>query len=294
MNRVGFVGLGVMGGPMAGHLLNAPSLKTHRLEGVTVWNRTAAKADPLREQGAHVADTLADLASECSVIMLCVNRTEDVNECLDAMLPTAQPGTLFVDHSTISPPGAEAIHARLATAGHRFLDAPITGGSMGAQKGTLTIFCGGQADDYQRALPYLQAYAKRPEHVGGPGAGQMMKMANQIAVGGALLALCEALAFADRAGLDVGQTRELLAGGAAGSWAFDNYGPKIVSGDWSPGFSIKNQRKDFAYCFEAADRVHAALPGTEIVDKLLAELDDAGHGEWTTAALFEVLRRGTA
>lgn len=295
MNRVGFVGLGVMGAPMAGHLLTASSLKTRRLEGLeglTVWNRTPAKAEPLRDQGATVAESLADLARECSVIMLCVNRTEDVAGCLDAMLPTANPDTLFVDHSTISPPGAVELHTKLEQAGHAFLDAPITGGSMGAQKGTLTIFCGGSQASFERALPYLQAYAKRPERVGGPGAGQMMKMANQIAVGGALLALCEALAFADRAGLDIAQTRELLAGGAAGSWAFDNYGPKIVAQDWSPGFSIKNQRKDFGYCFEAAERVQAALPGTEIVDQLLAELDDAGHGEWTTAALFEVLRRG--
>lgn len=284
MSRVGFVGLGVMGAPMAGHLVS------HGFDAV-VWNRTPGKADPLQEKGGHVAADLAEVGRECDVIMLCVNRTEDVAECITAMTPHAKPGTMFVDHSTISPAGAREIHSNLAAHGFWLLDAPITGGSMGAQKGTLTIFCGGRRTDYDRALPFLQAYAKRPEYVGEAGAGQMMKMANQIAVGGALMALCEALAFADKAGLNLAQTRELLAGGAAGSWAFENYGPKIIARDWSPGFSVKNQRKDFGYCFEAAHAVGAVLPGTEVVDELLAELDAEGHGEWTTAALFDVLRR---
>lgn len=272
---------------MAGHLV------THGFD-VVVWNRTPEKTAPLREAGAHVAADLAEVGRECEVIMLCVNRTEDVADCIAAMTPHARPGTLFVDHSTISPAGARQIHTDLLSQGFGFLDAPITGGSMGAQKGTLTIFCGGRHSDFETALPYLQAYAKRPEYVGEAGAGQMMKMANQIAVGGALMALCEALAFADKAGLDLAQTRELLAGGAAGSWAFDNYGPKILARDWSPGFSVKNQRKDFGYCFEAAETVGAVLPGIEVVDQLLAELDAEGHGEWTTAALFEVLRRKSA
>lgn len=273
-----------MGGPMAGHLVSNGF-------STVVWNRSPEKSAPLKAVGAHVAADLPELARECDVIMLCVNRTEDVAECLEAMLPHAKPGTLFVDHSTISPEGAKEIHQRVAEAGFAFVDAPITGGSMGAQKGQLTIFCGGNAPDVERAMPYLQAYAKRAEYVGEAGAGQMMKMANQIAVGGALMALCEALAFADKAGLDLTQTRDLLSGGAAGSWAFDNYGPKILARDWSPGFSVKNQRKDFGYCFEAADAVDCVLPGTEVVDRLLAELEDEGHGEWTTAALFEVLRR---
>lgn len=287
MNRVGFVGLGVMGGPMAGHLVSKGF-------NTVVWNRSPEKAAPLQAAGASVASSLAELAAACEVIMLCVNRTEDVVQCLEAMLPHAKPGTLFVDHSTISPEGAKEIHRRVAEAGCAFVDAPITGGSMGAQKGQLTIFCGGNPSDVERAMPYLQAYAKRAEYVGEAGAGQMMKMANQIAVGGALMALCEAMAFADKAGLELTQTRDLLAGGAAGSWAFDNYGPKILARDWSPGFSVKNQRKDFGYCFEAADAVDCVLPGTEVVDRLLAELEDEGHGEWTTAALFEVLRRKAA
>lgn len=269
---------------MAGHLLAAGA-------DVVVWNRTSAKAEPLRERGATVAETLADLAPRCEVVFLCVNRSEDVRECLDQLSATAKPGTLFVDHSTIAPPDASAIQAEMATRGFRFVDAPITGGSVGAQKGQLTIFMGGEDADVAEALALVKPYAKRAERVGGPGAGQMAKMANQIAVGGALLALCETLSFAKKAGLDLHQIHSLVGGGAGGSWAFENYGPKILNTDWSPGFSIKNQRKDFGYCDAAARAIDAAIPGTHLVDALLKRLEDAGHGEWTTAALYEELVR---
>lgn len=271
-----------MGGPMAGHLVKAGV-------DVVVWNRSPGKSKPLADAGASVASNLAELGRQCSLVFLCVNRTEDVQACLSELTSEAGPGTLFVDHSTISPAGAKQIHQELAGRGFRFVDAPITGGSMGAQKGQLTIFCGGEATDIDEAGKAMSAYAKRFERVGGAGAGQMMKMANQIAVGGALLALCESLAFASRAGLDVAQTRELLSGGAAGSWAFENYGPKILAKDWSPGFSIKNQRKDFAYCLEAAEELGIPIPGTELVDELLSVLQEDGRGEETTAALFDLM-----
>lgn len=274
MGKAGFAGLGVMGLPMAGHLAKSG-------REVMVWNRTPGKAGLV--EGAIPAESPAQLAAECEVVFLCVSRTEDVRECLAAMAPHSAPGTLFVDHSTISPEAAKEIHAELAGLGRRFLDAPITGGSMGAIKGQLTIFCGGEKADFEDALPFMQAYAKRAELAGPAGSGQMMKMANQIAVGGALIGLCESLAFAAKAGLDLRQTRELLAGGAAGSWAFENYGPKILAEDWSPGFSIANQRKDFGYCREAAAALGARIPMTELCDALLAETEDP---EWTTAALF--------
>lgn len=279
--KLGFVGLGTMGGPMAGHLVRGG-------HEVTVWNRTPSKAEPLKEQGAKVAGSLEGLALACDTAFLCVNRSEDVKECLDQLTSTAKPGTLFVDHSTISPKAAKEFHEELRGKGFRFVDAPITGGSMGAQKGQLTIFCGGEAKDIDEACDAMQCYAKRAERVGGPGAGQMMKMVNQIAVGGALLALCESLSFAKKAGLDVAQTRELVGGGAAGSWAFENYGPKILAEDWSPGFSVKNQRKDFGYCRQAAAEIDAAIPGTDLVDRLLAEV---ANEEWTTAALYDVMVR---
>jgi 3-hydroxyisobutyrate dehydrogenase len=284
LRAVGFVGLGTMGGPMAEHLLKAE-------RPVTVWNRTASKMAPLLEKGCQGAASLADLASECETIFICVNRTEDVQTCLDEMLPTAAPNTLFVDHSTISPSGAQAINQDLQSKGFRFVDAPVTGGSLGAQRGQLTVFCGGEAADVEGARPLMDCYSKRVERVGGPGTGQMAKMANQIAVGGALLALCESLSFAKKAGLDIAQIRELVGGGAGGSWAFENYGPKILNSDWSPGFSVKNQRKDFSYCLEAADGIDAALPGTQLADQLLSLLEEEGHGEWTTAALYEIMLR---
>jgi len=264
---------------MAGHLIR----NGHE---VTVWNRTPAKAEPLRAQGAKVAETLEELGADCDVLFLCVNRSEDVEECLDRLTKNAKPGTLFVDHSTIAPSAAQRFHDDLAKSGFRFVDAPITGGSMGAQKGQLTIFCGGLEPDIDEAMTYLESYAKRAEQVGGPGAGQMMKMANQIAVGGALLALCECLSFAKKAGLDLALAKDMIGGGAAGSWCFENYGPKILARDWSPGFSVKNQRKDFGYCRDAAKQIDAAIPGTGLVDELLSRVPDE---EWTTAALYDVM-----
>lgn len=282
MKQIGFVGLGVMGGPMAGHVL-------HSGTPLTVWNRTKSKTEALAAEGAQVAENLQDLGARCEIVMLCVNRTEDVQECLAALTERARPGTLFIDHSTIAPAAAKHIHAELKDRGLHFVDAPITGGSMGAQKGRLTVFCGGDEADVAEALPAIKPYSMRAERVGGPGCGQLMKAVNQIAVGGALLGLCESLAFAEKSGLDLAQTKELVGGGAAGSWAFDNYGPKILNHDWSPGFSIKNQLKDFAYCIEAAEGIGAALPGTKIVQSLLGALLHEGHGEWTTAALYERL-----
>ena len=279
--RLGFVGLGVMGGPMAGHLVKAG-------RSVTVWNRTPEKAEPLSAQGALVAPDLATLATSCDLIFLCVRGSEDVAECLEAMRG-AHPGTLFVDHSTIAPPAAEALHAELRDRGHRFVDAPVTGGSAGAQNGQLTIFLGGEEQDCEEARAAMEPYTKRAERVGPGGAGQLAKMANQIAVGGALLALCETLSFAKKAGLDIAQIRSLVGGGSGGSWAFENYGKMILAEDWRPGFSVDNQRKDFAYCRVAAQEIDAAIPLTEVVDRLLAPLQEAGRGGDTTAALYEIL-----
>lgn len=282
MKQIGFVGLGVMGKPMAMHLRNAGW-------PVMVWNRTPGKTDALLQCGARVAATLKDLGSVCDVIISCVGGTDDVKGCLAELTQTAKPGTLFIDHSTIAPEGAKQIHEGLTTKGFRFIDAPITGGSMGAQKGQLTIFCGGSSEDIDEALEILKAYAKRAERVGGPGDGQLMKAVNQIAVGGALIGLCESLAFAKKAGLDVNQAKDIVGSGAAGSWAFDNYGPKVLAEDWSPGFSVKNQLKDFRYCLETAKEIGAAIPGTDVVKKYLQMLEDEGHGEWTTAALYAKL-----
>ncbi len=269
---------------MAGHLVAAG-------RDVTVWNRTVAKTHPLAAKGAMVASTLAELASLCSVVFICVNRSEDVEAVIHACLASAKPNTLFVDHSTIAPAAATSLESDLRGRRFGFVDAPITGGSMGAQKGQLTVFCGGSPENVDRAIPFIDAYAKRAERVGGPGAGQMMKLANQIAVAGALLGLCETMGFVKKSGLDMAQAMDMIGGGAGGSWAFANYGPKVLDRDWSPGFSVKNQRKDFGYCKAAAREIHAAIPGTDLVDSLLARLDAEGHSEWATAALYDVMVR---
>lgn len=282
---VGFVGLGTMGSPMAGHLATTGT-------PTWVWNRTPGKGAHAVSCGARVAADLHELASACPIVCLCLGRTEDVAEVVQVLLGSMPAGGLLIDHSTIAPSGARKIHEQCAEKRIGFVDAPITGGSMGAQYGTLTIFCGGAESDFARAEPILRAYGKRIAYVGGPGQGQMMKMANQIAVGGALLGLCESLAFAKRAGLDLATTRDLLSTGAAGSWAFENYGPKVISGDHSPGFSIKNQRKDFGYCLESAADAGMGLPATELADRLLAALTAAGREEEATTALFDVLCQG--
>jgi 3-hydroxyisobutyrate dehydrogenase-like beta-hydroxyacid dehydrogenase len=286
--RIGWIGLGTMGGPMAGHILRS---------GVSlmVWNRTVEKSAPLRDLGAQVAAHPHELAEHCDTVLLCINRTEDVEAQTDAMGDALRPGMLIVDHSTISPVGARNIATSLAERGVDFVDAPVTGGSMGARNGTLTVFLGGSESACERAQPIIQPYSARAERVGPSGAGQLMKVANQIAVGGALLALCESFAFAQKAGLDLAQVRALVGSGAGGSWAIEHYGKKILAEDWSPGFSIKNQRKDFSYCAEAAASVNASLPGTRLVDALLAAQEADGLGESTTARLFEyLLARGYA
>lgn len=273
-----------MGLPMAGHLLDAGN-------SLLVWNRTPAKAEPLEAKGAKVSASLEELGSECEVVCICVPKTEDVRQCIEGLSASARPDTLFIDHSTILPAAARAIHDDLAEKGFRFVDAPITGGSMGAQSGQLTIFCGGNEDEVSKAIQCVKPYTKRAERVGGPGMGQMMKMVNQIAVVGALLALCEGLAFAQKSGLDLQQTKDLVGSGAAGSWAFDNYGPKILAKDWSPGFTIDNQLKDLDYCLETATEIGANIPGAAMVAEFLEEMREQGSGGKTTVALFELFAR---
>ncbi len=279
---IGFVGLGVMGAAMAGHLAD----KGYRL---TVWNRTPAKAEPLRGR-AEIAERLEDLAHAARVIFVCASRTEDVVELVERIALTAQKDTLFVDHSTIAPQAARELASSLEERGLHLLDAPVTGGSIGAQNGTLTAFCGGREEDFDRALLYLEAYTRTARLVGGAGSGQMMKMANQVAVCLTLLSMAECLSFAEKAGLDLQACIELIGSGAGGSWSLQNYGPKAIAGDHTPGFSVANQQKDLAYALEAAREVKASLPGTALVHQLLAALENAGEGERATTALFELLR----
>jgi 3-hydroxyisobutyrate dehydrogenase-like beta-hydroxyacid dehydrogenase len=282
MPQVGFIGLGVIGSRMAGHVLD-------RGHAVTVWNRTAEKAIALKERGATTASTLADLAPACSPIIVCVSRSEDVEEVIEQAVPHAKPNTLFVDHSTIAPNAARTIANSLEERGHRFLDAPVTGGERGAIDGTLTVFCGGREEDLHIAEPVMGAYARIVRLVGPHGAGQTMKMANQISVALSVLALSECLVFCTKSGLDLAESLELIGSGAGGSWSMTNYGPKVLARDWSPGFSVALQQKDLAYALEAARTAGACLPGTALVHQLFAALESSGRGEDATPALFEVI-----
>lgn len=284
MPQIGFVGLGVMGSRMAGHLLD----KGH---SVIVWNRTASKANSLKPKGATVARSLDELAAGCGTIFLCVSRTEDVEELIEKMATSAKPNTLFIDHSTIEPSAAKEIASRLASVGQRFMDAPVTGGEKGAIEGTLTIFCGGDEQDFEFARPIMEAYGRTVRLVGGHGSGQMMKMANQISVALCVLAMAECLVLAEKAGLDLAESIELIGGGAGGSWSLTHYGPKVLARDWSPGFAVELQQKDLGYALAAARKIGVSLPGTALTHQLFAALENAGRGGDATPALFEVIER---
>jgi len=281
--NIGFVGLGVMGSRMAGHLLA-------KCRSLTVYNRTAEKALPLKEEGAYVATSLQELAENCDIVFLCVSRMEDVQEVIDAMHPHAKKGTLFVDHSTIEPSAAKHIHHRLSERGLRFMDCPLTGGEKGAIEGTLTIFCGGDESDFSFAKPYMEAYGKLIRLVGPVGSGQLMKMANQIAVSLTVLSMAECLVFCEKSGLELNAAIELIGSGAGSSWSLLNYGPKVVAKDFSPGFSVNLQQKDLVYALRAAREIGVSLPGTALVHQLFAALENAGRGEDATPALYDVVK----
>lgn len=284
MVQLGFAGLGVMGARMAGHLLRAG----HRLR---VWNRTPAKADGLIESGALWCDSPESLAESSDIVFLCVSRSEDVSELVGRMAQASRGGTVFIDHSTIEPHVAESLHGDIRARQLAFLDCPVTGGEKGAIDGTLTIFCGGEKEHFDTALPFLECYGKKVRHVGPPGSGQKMKMANQIAVAISVLAMSEALVYAQKAGLSVADTVDLVGSGAGGSWSFANYGPKVLSRDWTPGFAVSLQQKDLSYALASARDSGACLPGAALTHQLFAALEASGRGGDATPALFEILEQ---
>src|SRR3972149_5080805 len=247
--QVGFIGLGIMGRGMARNLLKA-GFK------VCVWNRTASKMDELAAEGATKAASPADLAAQSDVVITCVSDTPDVEAVIlgdRGVIHGLRPGALVIDMSTISPHATREIARKLAGKGAHMLDAPVSGGSEGAAKGTLTIMVGGEAGQVARAMPVLQAMGKTITHVGGHGDGQMVKLVNQILVVGNCLAMCEALLFAQAGGLDLRKAFEAVAPGAAGSWMLSQRGPQILNRDWRPGFTIDLQQKDVRLVLAAAD-----------------------------------------
>jgi len=287
VERIGFIGLGIMGRGMTRNLLKAG-------QDVTVWNRTAARMDEFAAAGAKTAPSPADLAARCDVILVCVSDTPDVEQVLfgeNGVGAGVKPGALVVDHSTISPQKTVEMAKRLNAQGAAYLDAPVSGGSEGAAKGTLSIMIGGAAADVERALPVLQAYGKTITHVGGQGAGQMAKLVNQILVVVNQLAASEALLFAQSGGLDLAKTLEAVKSGAAGSWMLANRGPQMIVRDFRPGFTIDLQQKDLRLALEAADEMGVPLIATSLVFQLYRTLQAQGLGGEGNHGLVKALEK---
>lgn len=281
----GFIGLGIMGRGMAANLLKAGF-------ELFVWNRTAQKMDELVAAGARAANSPADLAARCDVIIICVSDTPDVEAVVlgeDGVMHGVGEGKLVIDMSTISPQATRRIADRLDKKKAHMLDAPVSGGSEGAANGTLSIMVGGEADQVQRALPFFKAMGKAISHIGGHGDGQSAKIVNQILVVGNALAMCEALLFGQAAGLDLDKTLAAVTQGAAGSWMLSNRGPQILKRDWRPGFTIDLQQKDLRLALSAADEQGIPLLGTSMVFALYRTLQAQGLGKEGNHALVKAL-----
>lgn len=286
---VGFIGMGIMGRGMALNLRRAGF-------ALVVWNRTAGRTADVEAAGATVATSPAQVAAQCDVIITCVSDTADVEAVLlgtEGAVHGLRRGALIVDMSTISPQATRAIGAQLAAHGASLLDAPVSGGSEGAAKGTLSIMVGGAAADVERARPMFAAMGKTITHVGALGCGQMVKLVNQILVVGTALAMSEALLFAAAGGLDLDKTLAAVSGGAAGSWMLSNRGPQILKRDWRPGFSIDLQQKDVRLVLQAADELGVPLPATHMVAQFYRVLQLQGLGHEGNHALIKALERLT-
>jgi 3-hydroxyisobutyrate dehydrogenase len=267
---VGYVGLGIMGMGMARNLLKAGF-------PLSVWNRTASKAEALAAEGATARATPAEVAANSDIIVICVSDTPDVETVLlgdNGIIHGVKPGSLVIDCSTISPQATQAMAEKLAAKGVQMLDAPVSGGSEGAAKGTLSIMVGGAAEDFERAMPVFKAMGKTITHVGGTGAGQTVKLVNQVLVVGNCLAMCEALLLAQAGGVDLKKTYDAISQGAAGSWMFTNRAPQIINRDWRPGFMVSLQQKDLRLVLEAADQLGVPLPGTSLIFNLYRTIEN--------------------
>lgn len=283
--KIGFIGLGIMGGGMVRNLLKAG-------HHVTVWNRTKSRMDPLMAAGAHIAASPADVAAHASIVFTCVSDTADVEEVIlreNGAIYGLEANDLVIDHSTISPERTRYIAGCLQQKGVHMLDAPISGGSEGAANGTLSIMVGGDAAQFERALPFLQAMGKTITHVGPNGAGQTVKLVNQILVVVTMLGVGEALLFAQAGGLDLEKTLQAVSGGAAGSWMLSNRGPQVVQRDWRPGFTIDLQQKDLRLVLDAADEMGVPALGTSLVFNLYRTLIQKGLGSEGNHALVKAL-----
>ena len=283
ITRVAFIGLGVMGFPMAGHLQRA-GLQ------VAVFNRTAARArDWEREFGGRVAASPAAAAAGAELVLSCVGRDADVREIAlgpDGALAAMVPGALLVDHTTASAELARELDARCRERGLGFLDAPVSGGEQGALNGRLTVMCGGDAEVFARAEPVLAHYARAVRLLGPAGSGQLCKMVNQICIAGVVQGLAEGIHFALRAGLDAEAVIEVISQGAAQSWQMENRHATMIRGEYHHGFAVDWMRKDLEILLSEARHNGARLPLAALVDQVYADIQAAGGGRWDTSSLL--------
>ena len=283
--KIGYAGMGIMGRGMAANLVGAG-------QDVTVWNRTISRTEELAAMGASVAASPAALAAACDVIMICVSDTPDVEAVTlgeEGLIHGLGPGKLIVDHSSISASGTQLLAAAVEAVGAEWMDAPVSGGSEGAANGTLAIMVGGTAENLARVHPLLETYGTTITHVGDVGAGQMVKLVNQVLVVVNALAVSEALLLATAGGLDLNTTIAAVSGGAAGSWMLANRGPQVAVRDWTPGFTIDLQQKDVRLILEAADELAVPLPATSLVFQMYRALQRRGLGTDGNHALVKAL-----
>jgi 3-hydroxyisobutyrate dehydrogenase len=285
--RVAFLGLGVMGHPMAGHLARAG-------HAVSVFNRTASKAAAwVQAHGGTAAATPALAAAGADVVLACVGNDDDLRSVVlgpDGAFAGMRPGAIFVDHTTASATIARALHGQARAAGLHFIDAPVSGGQAGAVNGTLTVMCGGDVAPFDDVKPVLMATARAVTRVGDSGAGQLAKMVNQVAIAGLVQGLAEAINFGQRAGLDMAVVLDVISKGAAQSWQMDNRGKTMLADQFEFGFAVDWMRKDLGLVLDEARRNGAPLPATALVDQLYAEVQAAGGGRWDTSSLLRRLK----
>jgi 3-hydroxyisobutyrate dehydrogenase len=286
-DSVGFIGIGVMGRSMASHLLKAG----HPLH---VFSRSRAKAEPLIAEGALWSEDVAGLAGQCRVIITMLGFPRDVEEVYlggQGLLASAAPGTLLIDMTTSSPELAARIHAEAQKKGLASLDAPVSGGDIGAREARLSIMVGGDEADFRRALPLLELLGKNIVRQGPAGSGQHAKMANQIAIAAGMLGVCEALGYSKKAGLNPETVLQSISGGAAGSWSLSNLAPRMLAGNFAPGFYVKHFIKDMGIAAASAQQLGLDTPGLALALKRYQELAAAGHENDGTQALYRLYDR---
>lgn len=289
MEKIGFIGLGIMGQPMCLNLLK----KGYK---VTAYNRTLSKLDALAEKGAVKAQSPKQVAAESDMIITIVTDSQDVQEVVlgkDGIIERAKPGSVVIDMSTISPAVTQNIAKQLSNKGVEMLDAPVSGGDVGAKAGTLAVMVGGKKEVLDRCLPVLNVMGKTITHVGGHGLGQTVKLCNQILVSVTNLAVCEALLLAKKAGVDSNVMIEATKNGAAGSWQLSNLGPKMAERDFSPGFMIDLQQKDLRLALERIRELSLSSPALALVNQLFSSCQAHDEGQEGTQALIKSLERLT-